>query len=439
MMFKRLVAFIVSVAISLPSFAFGPAFVPPNPLFINQLQTTLVPQRSGTTAGAVPTLTRASTAYACGYGAADVLPLAAYHIAVASGEARFTGARRISESVWSAVDANGVALTSTNGATGGCNDARGPYGYQAEGARSDVLGTTAAIRRTMTDVGWVVGATMTVGAATGTDRVASAGASLTGGAVTATNTVLFTTVLGSAARTFSAWVRRKTGTGTIEMTDNGGTNWTDITSTLTTTYKLFQVTRTQANPIVGFRITTNADAIEVDWNTLEAASFANPTPIPLNVSKAADVLTYPTAGNVSGTVGSVYLEAMLGWGGTSPSNRDAFTVSNAAAGHTIGVQQNDATTTQWFRDGTNVNVATGLTDIGTALRATAISYGGSTMSMVRSGAAAQSFSFDGDITPVTLGVGCDLSGNVNWFGTIRFIKLFPVALSAAKLQAMPTP
>ena len=188
-------------------------------------------------------------------------------------------------------------------------DASGPFGYPAEGARADVLGATAAIRRTMADVGWVVGATTTVGSATGADGVASAAASLTFGAVEATNTILFTTVLGSAQRTYSAQVRRKTGTGAVYMTDNGGTNWTEITSLLnTSTYALVQVTRTQANPVVGFKGATNTDAIEVDFNTIEAASFANPTPIPVNVSKAADVLTHPASGNASQMPLTVYAE-----------------------------------------------------------------------------------------------------------------------------------
>ena len=124
--------------------------------------------------------------------------------------------------------------------------ADGTYlGYWPEGARADVLGTTVAIRRVLTDVGWV-SSNMTVGSATGLDGVASAGASLTAAATDAT--LLFTTVLGSAAYTTSAWVRRKTGTGTVSMTDNNGTNYTTLT--LTTTYQLFQITRTQANPII---------------------------------------------------------------------------------------------------------------------------------------------------------------------------------------------
>ena len=197
--------------------------------------------------------------------------------------------------------ASGVAATAPV-------DAGGPFGYLAEGQRADVLGTTAAIRRVMTDVGWVVGATMTVGAATGADGVASAGASLTGGAVTATNTILFTTVLGSAARTFAALVRRKTGAGTIEMTDNGGTNWTDITASLnSSTYVQVQVTRTQANPIIGFRITTDLDAIEVDFNTIEAGAKAS-SPPPVNVTRNADIDQYVSSGNLNATAMMVAMD-----------------------------------------------------------------------------------------------------------------------------------
>ena len=302
-------------------------------------------------------------------------------------------------------------------------DAGGPFGYLAENARSDVLGTTAAIRRTMTDAGWAVGATMTVGAATGTDGVASAAASLTGGAVTATNTILFTTVLGSAERTYGAWIRRKTGTGTIEMTDNNGTNWTDITSTLTTTYKLFQVTRTQANPIVGFRITTNADAIEVDFNTIEAATSANSTPIPLNVSKAADVLSFPSAGNIASAQGSSYAEVA---GIVNSAQRDIL-MTGSGTGYAMYENNN-----LFLYDGASRTLATFATSA--AVQKIATSWGGTAANGFVSGVlgATSPATFDGDMNfAATLYIGGDGVNQRN--GTLRNVRIWLSNISNAQL------
>jgi len=325
--------------------------------------------------------------------------------------------------------ANGVALSVV--------DADGPTGYLSEGARADVLGATAAIRRTMTDAGWVVGATMTVGTAVGTDGVTDAAASLTGGAVTATNTILFTTVLGSAAYTYSGLVRRKTGTGTIEMTDNGGANWTDITSTLTTTYKLFQVTRTQANPVVGFRITTNADAIEVDFNTLEPAAFANPTPIPVNVSKAGDVLTYVTAGNIQNSAGTIYAEITTsGIDGSYAPIGDTF---SGGGGVPLFIETTnklslyDVTTTRESGPSVSRPLLTS-TKVG-------INWGGATTIGAVNGTLGTEQVFDGSLnTSAVLGIGVrpDLSASTNQlFGTIRNVRIWLAAMSSTQ-AAMQT-
>ena len=396
------------------------------PIFHLGLSASLVPQRASS---ATPTFTRATTAYVLGYAAAAVIADGPVYILCASGEARFMGARRVSQGVWSTTDANGVALTTGNGASALCCDASGPFGYLAEGARADVLGTTNEIRRTMTDVGWVVGATMTVGSATGADGVASAGASLTGGAVTATNTVLFTTVLGSAARTFSALIRRKTGTGTIEMTDNGGTNWTDITSTLTTAYKQFQVTRTQANPIVGFRITTDTDAIEVDFNTIEAASFANPTPIPVNVSKAADVLTYPVSGNISGTVGSSYAEVAIF------SGSGVRQMIGLQAGQDSAMYRTNTFNLLALYDGTNSRAGTEIV-AGPSVNKFATSWSGAVSNIANNGVNTAS-TFDGAMTTNALYIGGS-NANDLLFGTIRNVRIYPVALDPGRLISLTT-
>lgn len=301
-------------------------------------------------------------------------------------------------------------------------DANGPFGYLSEGARADVLGTTTAIRRTMTDVGWVVGATMTVGTATGIDGVPSVAASLTGGAVTATNTILFTTVLGSAQRTYGAWVRRKTGTGAIEMTDNGGTNWTDITASLNaTTYSLVQVTRTQANPIVGFRITTNLDAIEVDFNTIEAAAFANPTPVPVNVSKAADALTYSTSGNISDTEGATYAEITQ----SSWANAPGTIVGDGTNGPLVPSSANSGFI---FKDGTNT--VNGPVGAPSGVVKGASTWSGTTAQVAVGNNLGAAGSYDGAFGLATMGIG------TSGFGSTRAARVYPRDVRAPFLQAI---
>ena len=402
------------------------------PQFASDLVTGITARASG--GSEVATFTRASTAYVLGYGAATVLGVdSPIHILCDSGEPRFYGSRRISANSWSVTDANGVALIVANGASSTCCDAGGPFGYLAEGARADVLGTTAAIRRTMTDVGWV-NTTMTVGTATGTDGVASAAASLTATAGNATT--LFTTVLGAAVRTFSAWVRRKTGTGTVNITGDNGVTWTAIT--LTTTYALFQfTTASAANPVVGFRLVTSGDAIEVDWNTLEAATFANPTPIPLNVSKAADVLTYPTSGNVSETVGSAYAE----WQSSSTNVASGESPSSILVNFVTGAQalmyyryQNNGSVSLY--DGTAEVFTSATVALNTETKA-ATSWGGSVMKAVFGGGTVASGSFDGSMNPgANMAIGSNLDGSGSLYGTVRNVRIYATALSAGQLAAM---
>ncbi len=337
------------------------------------------------------------------------------YVSVGVLSAPYHGANVDGVKYFDTANGNTVASNVVTEATGAAISTSTLLGYWDEGARADVLGATAAIRRTMADAGWVNGGTMTVGSATGVDGVASAAASLTGGAVTATNTVLFTTSLTSAARTYGAWVRRKTGTGTIEMTDDGGTHWTTLT--LTTTYQQFQMTRTQANPVVGFRITTLGDAIEVDFNTIEAATLANPTPIPVNVSKAADSLKYAVLGNFSNTTGTAYAEASSGMGAVASlriiASADVANVSALNTGNGTYLGAFDGTTNMQFA---NWAVSSSVTKI-------ASTWGGSASAGSVAGSAATAAAFDGSFgftTSFNVG-GQDANGN-SLFGSVRNVR-----------------
>ena len=302
-------------------------------------------------------------------------------------------------------------------------------GYQAEGARANVLGGTDAIVRTMSDAGWVVGATMTVGTSTGVDGGANACALLTGGAVAATNTILFTTVLASAARTYSVRVRRVSGTSAVNITDNGGTNWTAMT--LTATEQLFQVTRTQANPVVGVQVEGNGDSVAVDFNTIEAAGFANPTPIPVNVSKAADLLTYAIAGNIVDATGACYSEITT----VAPSATGKVLIGSTTGGQAINILATTNVLSAF--DGTaDRTLSAGITLPVTTPTKVATTWGGTALTGAVSGTTLAA-TFDGSMgfTGV-LSIG-NISGGMAW-GSQKNIKIWPTAFSAAVLQALTT-
>lgn len=111
---------------------------------------------------------------------------------------------------------------------------------------------------------------------TGADGVANAASSIT--ATAANGTVTQSVTLASSSMVFSVDVKRLVGSGTLEMTVDGGTTWTVI-SGITSSYQqkfIFQAAVT--NPVFGFRIATNGDSFAVDFvnHTVPANSINIP-------------------------------------------------------------------------------------------------------------------------------------------------------------------
>lgn len=73
--------------------------------------------------------------------------------------------------------------------------------------------------------------------------------------------------ISSAAKVFSIWLKRITGTGNIDLTMNGGSSWTTVA--VTTSWARYQITATLANPDVGIRIVSSGDAVEATGAQLE--------------------------------------------------------------------------------------------------------------------------------------------------------------------------
>lgn len=133
--------------------------------------------------------------------------------------------------------------------------------------------------------------------AVGTDGAANSASTLTASANDAT--LLQSVTLTSGARGFFPYIKRKTGTGSVYVTIDNGTTWVDVTSSLSTTaWYRASATKTAANPVFGFKLATNGDAIYVDHAGLLGSAVAS-SPIP-NTS-AASVTRAATYATISGS------------------------------------------------------------------------------------------------------------------------------------------
>ena len=254
--------------------------------------------------------------------------------------------------------------------------------------------------------------------ATGLDGIANSATTLT--ATAADAIILQPITLASAARCASAYVERRTGTGTISFTQDGGSTWTDITSLInSSTWSRVQITSTLANPSVGFKLGTSGDAIDVDCVKNEAGAVAT-SPIvttTATISRAAESLTYQTASNWSDTAGTSYILA-------NPVVYSGGAVGSATNGLLLSTSNSGATS----YDGTNT--ANGPTGTPGDTEKLAVAWGSSAMSVASSGAIGTAGTYDGAMGLSSIGIGV---GAVGYFGDVA---IYNYKMSDAELQAI---
>lgn len=123
-------------------------------------------------------------------------------------------------------------------------------------------------------------------------------------------TVIQATVTGAATRNTSFHIKRRTGTGVVEVTRDNGATWTAITASLSSTLwrrvvsvespgcaggnciVVAAMTSGIANPTFGIRLGTNGDAVDVDFVQDEAGT--DPT-TPILTGAASANRSEPTA------------------------------------------------------------------------------------------------------------------------------------------------
>lgn len=156
-------------------------------------------------------------------------------------------------------DANGVLQTAAVNALADANYIGGVRTTLFEAAaRNDVLWN-----RDLTNALWVKTSCTAALNQVGIDGVSNSASLLT--ATGANATCLQSITAASQLRSQSAYVKRITGSGPIQMTMDGGATWGTITVSSGVYGRNSIPTQTLTNPQVGFRIVTSGDAIAVDF------------------------------------------------------------------------------------------------------------------------------------------------------------------------------
>lgn len=186
---------------------------------------------------------------------------------------------------------------------------------------------------------------------TGIDGVANAASSFTATAGNAT--CLQSITSASAARVTSFFLKRITGTGTVNITQDNGTTWTAVT--LTSAWQRFQVTATAANPIIGIRVVTSGDAVGLDFAQHETAASAASSPIATTtaaVIRQPDVLTASSISWYRQDEGTVLFEGIVSDFGSS---RGFYVFSNNTVNELVRAYSN--TSSQFISQVTDGGVA----------------------------------------------------------------------------------
>lgn len=271
--------------------------------------------------------------------------------------------------------------------------------------------------------------------ATGPDGVANSASTLT--ATAGNGTCLQTLTRGSATRVSGVLIKRRTGSGNIDLTQDNGTTWTTLA--VTSSWQWLAIPKqTHANPVIGLRLVTSGDAVDV-WCVQHEEAHELTSPIPTTTAAAtrnAEVLTYPIAGNIDDTVGTIYAECYRPYSEATLAAGAALVAVEDVSGRLYM----DTSSNAVAYDGTSWTVKTGLGDVRTGIRKRACAFSGSTMLVTGDGAAPQSGAFDGNMgaggsSNIELGAAAG-SGDFN--GYLGNVYVWRTARTAAELQAITT-
>jgi len=314
----------------------------------------------------------------------------------------------------------------------------GKAGFLREEARINIV----LWNRDLTNAAWVKTNTTAVKNQTGPDGIANAASSLT--ATAANGTCVQTIAIASTTRWQSAFVKRITGSGVVEMTMDNVT-WTPIT--VTASWAPVEIPgQTPPNPVlVGFRIATSGDAIAVDLVQNEIGAFRTSPIITTTaaVTRGADVASLPIAQMPVGlSANTLYARLMAK---TLNQQAVAFGFNSTAANESFFIGKADATNAtagnNWLatlNDASPVLRAMAATANDGLIHEIATAYDNTTMSASLDGTAVVTAANTQTPTPTKLNFGGREDGQ-HFNGWVLDGMALPLHKSDAQLVVMATP
>lgn len=364
------------------------------------------------------------------YVSNGVLP-APYHGAGVNGVRYFDYLNGNTRSSSRIIDGTGALITNSNSSYA---DAKGPFGYFSEPAATNLV----RYSRDMTQANWVSTNATTALTQKGIDGATNSASLLT--ATAANATVLQTITQAATSSTYSVYVKRVSGSGTISIAQGAMTS--DITSLInSSTWTRVYLNASVLDPAVGFNIATSGDAIAVDGNQFEVGIYPTsyiPT-TSATVTRASDILYYSDINNYYDAAGTIYEEVVGMYPGISTCGNSLIWLSRGLSGRFFYCMLGTAFTAVYSYDGTNIlnsNLSTSHNNSGVPINMAA-SWSGATKTISYNGTAPTSGSYIGTFGSGNIFVGGQGSNTLT--GTQRNIKIWNKAVTAPALQALTHP
>lgn len=301
-------------------------------------------------------------------------------------------------------------------------------GVLVEEARTNL----ALYSNDFTNAAWTKSNCTTALTATGPDNVANSASTLTASAGNATALQAITS--GSAARVTSVFLKRRTGSGNIQLTqDNGGTWTTQSITNAWVRYSLASVT--SANPTVGIRIVTNGDAVDVAYFDHEVgAAISSPIiTASASVTRAADSIAIATS---AFPWGASLQTAYASVSQPGPADYHAL-LATSVDGDDLIRSNNSTTQAGSWLDAYGVTATAGSGSF--APGKVAIAWDGSSAAMCFNAGTVGTASGTaglGAVTSVT--IGCRLTGAITLNGYVKAVLLLPRKATNGELGTLTT-